>query len=93
MRVREGCGGEVRARFAIALQFSSWPEPIQAPGIYPINFCSVDQREKGISRLQQRQAAGKNNTSWWLRTITTSLRSAARYRQRPATFSPFTGGD
>lgn len=34
-------------RFAIALQFSSWPEPIQAPGIYPINFCSVDQRERG----------------------------------------------
>lgn len=41
----EGGGGE--PRFAIALQFSSWPEPIQAPGIYPINFCSVDQRERG----------------------------------------------
>jgi hypothetical protein len=30
---------------------------------------------KGISTLQQRQAAGKNNTSWWLRTITSLLRN------------------
>lgn len=41
---------------------------------------------KGISRLQQRQAAGKNNTSWWLGTITASLRGALY-----ATSSPFPG--
>jgi hypothetical protein len=38
---------------------------------------------KGIFRLQQRQAAGKNNSSWWLRTITSSQRNTL---ETPAIF-------